>query len=82
MNISKNVKIVVFLLIMFLTAYPTFLALAFIQFLIWYSFAEVPSTGWRLEIDPSGYYLIPIIIACAIAFFISLVMLIKTVKSK
>jgi len=71
----------IFLLIMFITAYPTFLALATIQFWIWFYFTKTPF-GIELEMHPSGYYLLPIVFACAIAFFASLVMLIKTIRSK
>lgn len=81
MRLNKTTKIVVLLLVMFVTAYPTFLALATVQFLIWFYFSEAPF-GNPLGMHPSGYYLLPIIFACAIAFFFSLVMLIKTIKSK
>jgi len=77
MKLSKTTKSVIFLLIMFITAYPTFLALATIQLLIWFSFNRV-----YFIMEPSGYFLLPITFMCAIAFFVSLAMLIKTVRAK
>jgi len=61
---------------MFTTAYPTFLALASAQLLIWFFF-----TQQSFEIESYGYYILPIAFACAVAFFVSLAMLIKTIKS-
>ncbi|MCJ7632508.1 hypothetical protein MUP77_08980 [Candidatus Bathyarchaeota archaeon] len=77
MKLNKTTKIVIFLLIMFCTAYSTFVALASIPFLIWFYFNRPPFTG-----EPSGYFFLPIAFVCAIAFFVSLVMLIKTVRGK
>jgi len=77
MKLNKTTKSVIFLLIMFITAYPTLLALATIQLLIWFYFNRVP-----FRMDTSGYFLLPIAFVCAIAFFVSLVMLIKTVRAK
>jgi hypothetical protein len=80
MKVSKTVKIVIFLLLMFITAYPTFLALATVQFLIWWFFTYGGRGG--LEMESSGYYFLPITFLSAIVFFVSLVMLIKTIRSK
>jgi len=78
MKLNKIIKSVIFLLIMFITAYPTFVALALIPFLIWFYFNRPPFTGE----GTAGYFFLPIAFVCAIAFFVSLVMLIKTVRGK
>jgi TRAP-type C4-dicarboxylate transport system permease small subunit len=77
MKLDKTTKIVIFLLIMVCTAYSTFVALILIPELIWFYFNRPPFTG-----EPSGGFFIPIVFVCAIAFFVSLVMLIKTVRGK
>ena len=77
MKVSKNLKIGIFLIIMVCTAYSTFVALILIPELIWFYFNRPPFTG-----EPSGGFFIPIVFACAIAFFVSLMMLIKTARSK
>jgi hypothetical protein len=77
MKASKSTKIAILLIVMFITVYPTFLALATTQLLIWFFFNQKPFT-----MEASGYYFLPIVYMCAIAFFVSLVMLIKTIRSK
>ena len=78
MKASKNLKIGIFLIIMVCTAYSTFVALILIPELIWFYFNRPPSTGE----GTAGGFFIPIVFVCAIAFFVSLMMLIKTVRSK
>jgi hypothetical protein len=80
MKVGKSVKIVILLLLMFITAYPTFLALATVQFLIWWYLTYGGKGG--LEMETSGYYLLPITFLSAVVFFVSLAMLIKTIRSK
>ena len=77
MKLGKGAKIAIFLIIMFITAYPTFLALASTQLLIWFFFTQEP-----FRMDASGYYLLPIAFVCAVVFFVSLALLIKTIRSK
>jgi hypothetical protein len=77
MNVSKNTRIAIFLVfllvIMFVTAYPAFLALAYTQLAIWLFFNQ------NLL---KKYYLLLLVYLCAIAFFACLALLIKTIRSK
>ena len=82
MKVGKSVKIAIFLLLMFIMAYPTFLALATVQFLIWWYLTKAPFGEPILGMNPSGYYLLPLVFICAIVFFTSLFLLIKTIRSK
>jgi len=82
MKVSKRVRIVIFLLLMFITAYPTFLALATMQFLIWWLFTYGVQGRTDIRIESWGYYYLPIVFGCAVVFFVSLAMLIKTIRSK
>jgi hypothetical protein len=77
---QKSWKIGLLLVLMFLTAIPTFLFLASVLLLI-ALFFEVFGPVYGLHIIPEGYYLLPLSGLCAIVFFSSLVVLIKTIKS-
>ena len=77
MKLGKGTKIVILLTIMFVTAIPTFLALASTQLVIWLLMSQE-----QFSMEFSGYYLLPISFACTIAFFASLVLLIKTIRAK
>jgi len=82
MKVSKNIRIIILLLLMFITAYPTFLALATIQFLIWWLFTYGVQGRTDLQMQSSGYYYLPIVFGCAVVFFLSLAMFIKVIRSK
>ena len=76
MKLSKGFRIGIFLIIMFVTAIPTFLALASNQLVKWLFLNQE-----QIIIDASGYYLLPIAFIFAIAFCTSLVLLIKTIRA-
>ncbi len=65
MRVSKNEKIAILVIIMLITAYPAFMAVE-----MWSFFTQEPDM-W------GGYYLLPILTVCAIAFVVSLAWLIK-----
>lgn len=79
-TLNKNIKVSLLLVLMFITAIPTFYALATVLFLIWWFFTYAGRGG--LEMETSGYYLLPIAFLCAVVFFVSLAMLIKTLRAK
>ena len=78
---QKSWKIGLLLVLMFLTAIPTFYFLTSILLLIAYFFRVLGPVD-RLLMAPEGYYLLPLSSLCTIVFFASLVMFIKTIKSK
>jgi len=77
---QKSWKIGLALILMFLTAIPTFLFLASVLFLIDYFFKALPI--YELQMIPEGYYLLPLSGLCTTIFFASLIVSIKTIKSK
>lgn len=77
MELGKGTKIGIFLIVMFITAIPTFFALSSTQLVIYLLISQE-----QFMVDSSGYYLLPIAFVCAIAFFASLILLIKTIRAK
>lgn len=76
---QKSWKIGLLLVLMFLTAIPTFLFLASVLFLI-ALFFRVFGPVYGVHIIPEGYYLFSLSVLCTIIFFASLVTFIRTRK--